>query len=209
MFLITFVGCTKEIPETIIEGKVINAGSKQPVDSVLVTLQDGVNGGDSFFGSSNTAGSKTQQNTYTNKDGAFKISIKSNSPYLSLTKIGYEFIVMDGGAGQSIKYYQSGKVYSNEILGIWASAYFNPILKGKNCTAKDSICFGDGIFSNFFSLRGYGNGPLKPYGGKGLSAFGDAFFRYWIKSQIRGTWHERIDSVYIKSFTTYTDTIYY
>jgi hypothetical protein len=46
-------------------------------------------------------------------------------------------------------------------------------------------------------------------GGTGLYADGDFYYPYWMKYQIRGVWQQKIDSVFIKSFTTYTDTIYY
>lgn len=46
-------------------------------------------------------------------------------------------------------------------------------------------------------------------GGKGLYANGDFYYHYWMKYQVHGVWKERLDSVFIKSFTTYTDTIFY
>jgi hypothetical protein len=213
-FILALVGCEKEVPLTSIEGKVINSGSKTPIDSVLVTLQDGVGSSGVFsLGSSNTKGSGLYTTTYTNKEGSFKISLKCDKPALSLTKKGYEFVILNGGSGQSIKGYNPGN-YTNEILGLWAQAYFSPIIKGKNCIQSDSICFGDGItIPSFYflrnQLRGYGNGPIKPYADNGLSAFGDKYYPYWIKYQIKGVWHQKIDSAFIKSFSTYIDTIYY
>jgi hypothetical protein len=213
-----FLGCCNkdDAPVTTIEGKVINAGTKQPIDSVKVIAVDGKSTYDSFFGTSNRTGSGRYEITYTNTKGYFVISIKGNSPCVFLIKDGYEFIVFSEGHGSSDNYkcYFAGKEYNNETLELWARANFNPILKGKNCISTDSICFGDGIIipGNYLlknEFRGYGNGPIHPYGGNGLSAFGDFYYHYWMKYQIQGIWHKRIDSVYIKSFTTYTDTIYY
>jgi len=42
-----------------------------------------------------------------------------------------------------------------------------------------------------------------------MLVIGDFFNPYWIKYQIDGQWKEKIDSVYVKSFETFTDTIYY
>lgn len=209
LFLLTILlSCKKETSLTIIEGKVINAGSKIPIDSVLVTLQDGI-------GSANTIGSHQSTTTYTDKDGYFKISMKCEAPFLWLTKKGYEFVVMNEGAGQSVKGYYPG-LHKNEILGLWAQAYFNASFIGLNCTSTDTSVIGADEGNHVplawikIGIVFTGKGPhFGNLSNNGLYAWGDKYFPYWIVYQIQGTWHEKVDSVYIKSFTTYTDTIYY
>ncbi|HON53193.1 MAG TPA: hypothetical protein P5243_11105 [Bacteroidales bacterium] len=66
------------------------------------------------------------------------------------------------------------------------------------------------VWGGGFKTR-YGNGPHKfSATGVGLLARGDFYYPYGIIWQENGVWQTgRIDSVYIKSFETYTDTIYY
>jgi hypothetical protein len=217
LVLLLVASCKKEdkpTKTTSIEGKVINSGSKEPVEGVLVTLQDGISSGGGIFETSNV-GSGKQLTTYTIKDGSFKISIKGDYPFLSLTKTGYHFNVLVEGALQNVKQYTAGGTYKNEILGLLAIAYFNPTFISKNCIETDSIFFDAGnSIPLAFKKTGFllfSNRPDKlNQGGKGLYANGDFYYYYWMKYQIKGVWQpDRIDSVYIKSFTTYTDTIYY
>jgi hypothetical protein len=38
---------------------------------------------------------------------------------------------------------------------------------------------------------------------------GDLYYRYGINYTKNGVWHVKVDSVYVKAFETFTDTIYY
>jgi hypothetical protein len=163
LFLLLVAGCKKDDkPTTTVEGKVINAGSKEPVEGVLVTLHDGISSGGGIFPTS-TVGSGNTQTTYTKNDGSFKVSIRGDNPFLWLTKEGYHFDVLDGGALQSVKEYLSGKDYKNEVLGILAIAYFNPTFWGRNCLETDSVYYNAGssiplAFTKTTFVE-YGNGP--------------------------------------------------
>lgn len=214
LFLSVLFACKKEdeTPVTSIEGTVINIGSKMPVDSVEVIAVDGVSTYDTFFGTSNNSGSGRYVITYTDTNGKFNVNIKGNYPCIFLVKDGYRFVVFTYGSSENYKSYSAGKDYKNEILELWADAFFNPVLQGLSCISSDSILF-DVIYQNTkvgFNRLYYGNGPNKYYeDSKGYKTIGDKYTGFWIKYQTKGVWHERLDSVFIKSFTTYTDTIYY
>jgi hypothetical protein len=215
IILLVFLSSCKKNPApviTTIEGTVINIGSKQPIDSVKVTVVDGRSGSDSFFGSSKTSGTGKTVVKYTGTDGKFSISIEGISPVLYLDKTGYEFVYFREGSSDSFKEYLPGKKYTNEILDLWADAYFKGVFKGKLCIVSDSVYFDEGekiplAFSKTTYLH-FGNGPFGLID-KGWKGIGDKYFSYWMKYQIQGKWNQKIDSVYIKSFTIYTDTIYY
>ena len=210
--ILCLVACLKDNETTTIDGHVINVGSKQPIDSVQVFLRFGSPYGSSFIGGS-TGGNGHYVSTLTDKNGYFKISLTGEELNLYLSKAGYRFVVfsIDSGTSNGFKYYNSGQNYSNEVLQLWADCYFKAVFQGKNSIDSDSIYFGEGDFINYSKMMnpyGYGNGPFSPYG-QGYKGIGDKYFKYWMKYQIKGIWHERIDAVFIKSFTTYTDTIYY
>ncbi len=218
-FLLSLCGCKKEnnLPITTIEGKVINAGSKQPVDSVKVIAVDGVTTYNNFFGTTTSTSSGRYEITYTNAKGEFNISIRGNSPCIFLAKSGYQFVVVTYGSSDNYKSYNAGKTYNNEILGLWAQAHFNGSFICSNCTSTDTSVIGvdEGNHIPLSWIKiGFvykGKGPhFGDINSKGLSEFGDSYTPYWIVYQIKGVWQPAlIDSVFIKSFTTYTDTIYY
>jgi hypothetical protein len=215
LFLSVLFSCKKEneTPITTIEDKVINTGSKEPIDSVKVIAVDGVSTYDAFFGTSNNSGSGRYVITYTDINGKFNVSIKGNSPCIFLVKDGYRFVVFTYGSSENYKSYIAGNKYKNEVLELWADAYFKGVFKGLSCLITDSVYFDEGNFvESLENLRSrniwwFGNGPFSPYyAWKGI---GDKYFSYWMRYQVKGIWQVRLDSVFIKSFTTYTDTIYY
>jgi len=209
-----FWGCKKEKQFTYIEGIVINTGSKQPIDSVLVSLHDGL-GSSVLLGGGQTVGSENTVTTYTDKNGHFKISILADAPFLWLSKNGYRFVQVapSGTLSTDPKSYLSGSNNSNQVLTLWANAYFQGIFKGRSSLPTDSIYFDEAsqkVSLDWLRSRNhwnFGNGPFgPPYP---FLEIGDKYFSYWIEYQIHGVWHQKIDSVYIKSFTTYRDTIYF
>jgi len=215
LILYIIVACSKKNETTTIEGKVLNIGSKQPIDSVQVFLRSGSPYSSSFLGGS-TAGNGQYVSTYTDKYGYFKISMVGEELNLYLSKQGYRFVVfsVDGGSSDNFKSYNSGQHYVNEILELWADAYFKGEFKGQNSVMTDSIYFDEGKFVESLNVLrsrnhwNFGNGPFSPYN-EGWIGIGDEYFAYWMRYQIHGVWHQKVDSVFIKSFTTYTDTIYY
>lgn len=188
---------------TTIQGTVVNIGSKEPVDSVMVVAVDGANN------------EKAQVIKYTDTRGKFNVSIEGNNPCIYLVKEGYRFVVFSEGHGSSenFKAFAAGETFNNEVLELWADAYFKPIFVKKDCNPSDSTYIDEGnniplgFQKTTFLIQGCE--PIDRWSINGTKGIGDTYFHYWIKYQIQGVWNERIDSVYIPSFTTYTDTIYY
>jgi len=204
--LLIFSSCKKEEPETTISGIVVNYGTLKPIDSVMVTVVSGA--GNGTFGS--TKGSGSEISTYTDHLGKFSVSIKGENLFLYLKKDKYRYDEEIFGAYKS---YTAGKDYLNEILKFKAKSFFNPVFIFKSCKITDSIYLNIGssipnAYQKTIYLN-YGEKPFQPFGGIGMLVIGDFFNPYWIKYQIDGQWKEKIDSVYVKSFETFTDTIYY
>ena len=211
------VSCKKE-KKTIIEGKVVESGNKQPIEGVQIHVQDGISSGGGWFslGHSKTSGTGQDFYTFTDKNGYFSITVTGESPSLELDKANYFWQYTTSGAGQRFKFYNTGGTYKNEYFEMDADAFFNPILKGHNCIVSDSVLVLGGPYipkgkggGGYYTYEG--NGPNKfAEGLKGLLAVGNKYYPYGILWQEHGVWQAgRIDSVFIKSFTTYTDTIYY
>jgi len=217
--LLAFVSCkNKKIPITHVSGTVMNTGTKQPISGILVVMQDGIGNNTSglFSGSSNVGTGATLQLT-TATDGRFSFTFQGEAPVIWAEHDQYDFVNPNGAA--EIYPLVAGKDYNNLQLTMDAYAWFNPMLKGHNSISSDSVL----VFSNctrlppirkwgggYFTYRG--NGPIKflQDDNKGLLAAGDFYYPYGIIWQEHGVWQAgRIDSVYIKSFTIYTDTIFY
>ena len=54
-----------------------------------------------------------------------------------------------------------------------------------------------------------GFGPYDVGSGDGYLIRGDLFYRFGINYTKNGVWYVKVDSVYVKAFETFTDTIYY
>ncbi len=202
-------GCEKEEPETTISGVVVNYGTLKPIDSVLVTVISGA--GKGTFG--DTKGSGNEVSVYTDKDGKFTINIKGDNLFLYLRKDKYWYDEEIFGAYKS---YTAGTTNTNELFKLKAISYFEGLFYCKDCLATDSVYLIDGFYINNGVVTGgmgnelhIGNGPFD-YGFRRRIREGDCYFEFGIKSQKKGIWQPLIiDSVYIKSFETFTDTIYY
>ena len=203
MFL--FGACKKEeskLPHTIVEGYIIHSGTKQPLDSVRVSIWDGI-------------GTNTQNNydtTYTNAQGFFHIEVDGNEPVMFLYKKSYSFEYHLDGAALGIIPLTVG-VHKDMKFEMDAWAYINPWFQGRNSISTDTVLF------DLLSSKGIQEGWLSTYFGNGPHHFGnsfngyltkgDTYKAYWLKYQIKGKWYERVDSVYVPSFKTWSDTIYY
>ncbi|ASB48836.1 hypothetical protein CDL62_06670 [Alkalitalea saponilacus] len=62
-------GCKESTYTTVVEGVVINTGSRQGIDSVLVTLQDGVSGTAGGFNLEMNTSSGKKNQVYTDANG--------------------------------------------------------------------------------------------------------------------------------------------
>jgi hypothetical protein len=194
---------------TVAEGYVIHSGTKKPLEGVRVSIWDGLPSTDPLSTDSKSSGN--YHVTFTDSTGFFHIELNAKEPVMFLSKQDYTFEYHIDGAVIGIIPLMVGE-NKNLLFEMDAWAYFNPWLKGSNSLINDTVLF-DLISSNGIKegwLCTYkGNGPFKFSSFDGYLAKGDKFKIYWLKYQIHGMWYERLDSVYIPSFTTFSDTIYY
>jgi hypothetical protein len=84
--LISFSCGKKKSQTTIVSGKVINFGSRAPVEGVLVILQDGVDASNGSVIDGKTSSDK-KNTAYTNSNGEFRVELKGEyQPFLGLKK---------------------------------------------------------------------------------------------------------------------------
>ncbi|SKB30332.1 hypothetical protein [Alkalitalea saponilacus] len=69
ILLLMGTGCKESTYTTVVEGVVINTGSRQGIDSVLVTLQDGVSGTAGGFNLEMNTSSGKKNQVYTDANG--------------------------------------------------------------------------------------------------------------------------------------------
>jgi hypothetical protein len=209
--IIILFGCKKEgesLPYTEVYGKVISRGNQLPIDSVRVSIWDGMPD-DRLLGSNKVSSSHNYDTTYTDKDGNFHIGIYGNEPVLYLYKKGYEFKYSYGGAALGIAPLNSGKIYKNEIFNLDAEAYFNPVFINKISVLKsDSLVI---YVPTSIPIHYLGEGPhrYRFSDPDGAICLGDSFTKFRLEFQINGNWSYKEDSIYLKALQHYTDTIYY
>ncbi|SKB30319.1 hypothetical protein SAMN03080601_00102 [Alkalitalea saponilacus] len=210
-------GCKESTYTTVVEGVVINTGSRQGIDSVLVTLQDGVSGTAGGFNLDMNTSSGKKNQVYTDANGAFRVELTGeHRPWLNVGKKGYAFYLSDRenvmGSQLSFPTGYTGDV----VIEMSAEASFAPVLFSKEATGGDVVRFNDLPYEKLDTLSDInkfirtfnGVGPFAPYR-NGVWSIGDKYRRYYIELNRDNTFHSRIDSVYIKAFETYRDTIYY
>ncbi|HOT15579.1 MAG TPA: hypothetical protein PK252_12535 [Bacteroidales bacterium] len=195
----------KNSPNTIAEGYIYHSGTKKPLKGVTVYIYDGLPG--------SSKGSNRIDSTHTDAFGFFHVELSAEEPVLDLYKENYDFEYTVEGAVIGIVPLNVGNNL-NLKFELDAYAYFKPYcLQGRNCNENDTVWYGFGRYINVPYAGNYlGNGPhtLNTWpGDKGRLVKGDKYAYYWLKYQIKGEWHERIDSVYVPSFTTWADTIFY
>ena len=207
---IVMVACTKKeekLPHTVVEGYVIHSGTKQPLDSVRVSIWDGI-------------GTNTQNNydtTYTNAQGFFHIEVDGNEPVMFLYKKNFSFEYSLDGAALGIIPLTVG-VHKEMKFEMDAPAGFDPILINKFKNSDDLLKFSDYSIDNYTIKHGIestvywehsGFETFRPYEKDPSAAIGDKYHLYMLEVTRNGNISTIVDSVYIKSFTICTDTIYY
>ncbi len=209
--LVSLVGlfaCEDEEFTTTVSGRVVNFGSGEPIEGVTVYLKDGV--GASGFSININTSSDLRNETLTDENGEFVVSLTgTHSASLSMGKEGYQFDP-DWNDGISIGvrgYGRGGGAYQDQLFKLKAEARFSPIFQSIVPVEKnDSLvltaplrwvktCVGKEVCHFFHSIP--------------LLTTGDQYTRYQIDYKRNGVKQTRIDSVYIKSFEVFADTIYY
>ena len=206
VFLLTmiaffFLSCKKDLNYTRIAGKVINIGSKQPIDSVLVILQDGV--ASDFFGTPGNTSSDRKNLAYTDKNGYFDVELEGeHRAYIGFKKDKYLYEYDEGGSVIGIKPYPEG-TFLNEVFEMEAEAFFNGIFVNKQPNENDSLYLN--VYTTYYWSSDWllvGTGPFRPFGeyeDEGYLATGDKFSLIKLRFTRNNKWYTKIDSVYIKS----------
>ena len=130
--LLALLGCMDDEFTTTVSGKVVNFGSREPVEGACVYLKDGVGSSGVVIYEGNTSSDKRSE-VLTDANGEFTVSLTGEyEAFLSVGKEGYqEFIVANEGAAVGIKSYGFGGSYENQVLELKAEAYFNPLFESK------------------------------------------------------------------------------
>ena len=153
--------------------------------------------------------------TYTDKNGHFNITLKGTFPGVSVTPIkdSCEYYQPNESSMPSISY-DAGGNYTNQILLLKADASFSPIFKSKVPSSNSDtlkvldLYFYSGITIWLPDCIYIGKGPFILYYYP-QDAMGNTY-RYFRMSIYRGGQLQiKTDSVYIKGFTVFKDTIYY
>ena len=205
IILSMFSSCKKEVGNVIVEGRVINVGTQQPIEGVTVVIENEVSFNPSHLDS-----------TFTNANGEFRIELPNEEDaWIYLRKDGYTFhsSSLNNVTGY-LTYYPVGMT-SNVKLEMYPDARFNGKFMNTNPSLDDSLYFNE---LTYFGPTNYGGGgllrkglgPHKASAGDiGFLIRGDLYFRYGINYTKNGEWFVKVDSVYVGAFETFTDTIYY
>ena len=205
---------------TKISGTIINYGDRKPIAGVKVFIQEGISTSGSLLDDPNSKG-EAYVETYTDSLGRFSLEIESElQPILFRVKEGYSPSTTSMGTAILL----GNKTYINEVYEMLAEANFDPIIFSKNATVNDSVIF-ENIYNrykknndnqiignDYLSINAlryyYGIGSFRVYFDE-YPTTGDMYQPYRITLKRNGTTKEILDSVYIKAFETFKDTLYY
>ena len=214
--LITSFSCNKNKDEGdfIIKGKIINAGSKEPIDSVLVILYGGNPMSNPFMpGFNDNPPNGNNDTTYTDKNGEFKLEIHNEkAAFIGWVKDGYvNTKIYENGQETTNKFFTPCNTYVT--LEYEAKCSFFPVFMKKiNNINNDTLIVYISRYDfqkRFIPYRTYyGKSPFTLDSDFGYCT-GNTYFHYKIEYTDNGIWKTKIDSLYVKSFETYNDTIYY
>jgi hypothetical protein len=223
-FGIWISNCKKEsvepdVPVIKINGKVLNSGTKLPIEGVWVYLTDGYPSGGFLDTGDKHRHTNNRDSSLTDSSGYYKLSIHAYEPVLSLYKEGYSFEYHFEGAVIGIVPLNPGLNYADFNLEMNASAFFDPIFQNKYKNEDDILKFFDinpdtfarinGFDDKVLHLSHFGYSPFRPYEDYPMPVVGDKYHIFLLEIERSGKEFITPDSVYIKSFTTYTDTIFY
>ena len=199
----------KTIGNFIVKGKVINITSKEPIDSVMVVLYGGNPLSNPMMQGFNSNPPKgNNDTTYTDKNGEFRVEVKRESAaFIGWVKKGYRNGNINGGN----KFWGPG-IYDITIEYV-AECTFHPFFKKRALNNQDDtlrVYITSYSYPKSYVLQEiyYGKSPFKLNHDLGYCA-GDGYFHYKLEYKENNSWSEKIDSVYVKSFQAFSDTIYY
>lgn len=145
IWMVTLGGCKKEIGNVIVEGRVINVGTQQPIEGVTVVIENEVSFTPSHLDS-----------TFTDENGEFRIELPNEEEaWIYLRKDGYTFhsSSLNNVTGY-LTYYSVGTT-SNVKLEMYPDARFNPTFQNMSPSNDDSLYYNE---LPYFTPIKYGGG---------------------------------------------------
>ncbi|MGK0285233.1 MAG: hypothetical protein ACI9GM_000266, partial [Salibacteraceae bacterium] len=204
--LIFFSSCKKEVGNVIVEGRVINVGTQQPIEGVTVVIENEVSFTPSHLDS-----------TFTNANGEFRIELPNEEDaWIYLRKDGYTFhsSSLNNVTGY-LTYFPVGTT-SGVKLEMYPDAWFDGKFLSTNPSSNDSLYYKPLTYSGSINYGGGGIRLLRGVGPFDVSSAdigslirGDLYYRYGLNYTKNGEWFVKVDSVYVGAFETFMDTIYY
>ena len=204
-WLLVLGSCKKDKYTTVVEGTVINVGTQLPIEGVKVVIANEVS-----FSPSNT------DTTVTDANGNFSIELPNeNGAWIHLRKIGWTFhsSSLNNVVGYQTSY--PAGTTSGVKLEMYPDAWFDGKFLSTSPSIVDTFYFQK---LTYFGIINYGGGGRLRLGSgpheistvePGSLIRGDLYYRYGINYTKNGVWYVKVDSVYVKAFETFTDTIYY
>jgi hypothetical protein len=211
----------KDKGDFIVEGRVINIGSDEPIENVLVILYGGNPLSNPLMpGFNDNPPNGNNDTAYSDSNGEFYLQVKDESAaFLGWRKDGYkngnivwysnDFNTKLSESGN--KFFEPGT--KSIIIEYEAECKFSPIFKKKGANHDtDTLIISITNYNNpnsFIKYRTYTvMSPFKLDSDFGYCV-GNEFFYFKLEYTDLGIWETKIDSVYVESFETYSDTIYY
>ncbi|MCQ2960350.1 MAG: hypothetical protein MJ198_09230 [Bacteroidales bacterium] len=205
--VLSTLSCQKEDVYSI-KGRVLNGGSGEPIEQVCLILYGNNSSQIPFLSEikdENYGGNI--DTTYSDENGYFELSIKAESgfaPYIKATKEGYFDFKQEG----------------NTMWG-YANCWFLPtFVRNRNASDNDSVRLY--VTTKYFTPKNstisFKKNPIVEHIGKSpfsidpleeLYCYGDSYIYYKLECSNNDSCWVMIDSVFLSSFETYTDTIYY
>ena len=221
--ILGFQSCekNKDSGDFIVEGKIINVGSSERVDSVLVILYGGNPLSNPLMpGFNDNPPSGNNDTAYSERNGEFLLKVENESAaFLGWRKEGYkngkviwytdDFENKREESGN--KFFEPG--LKHIMIEYEAGCSFNPILQKRGINSENDtliVSITDYEHSSSFSnpKSYFGKSPFIFDRDRGYCV-GDEFFHYKLEYTDSGIWKTKIDSVYVESFEIFSDTIYY
>ncbi|MFT4753403.1 MAG: energy-coupling factor transporter transmembrane protein EcfT [Salibacteraceae bacterium] len=144
-WIVILASCKKEVGNVIVEGRVINVGTQQPIEGVTVVIENEVSFTPSHLDS-----------TFTNANGEFRIELPNEEDaWIYLRKDGWTFhsSSLNNVTGY-LTYYPVGMT-SNVKLEMYPDARFNGKFMNTNPSLDDSLYFNE---LTYFGSINYGGG---------------------------------------------------
>ncbi|WP_235295968.1 carboxypeptidase-like regulatory domain-containing protein [Portibacter marinus] len=186
-------------------GRVIDFGTREPIENVRIYVQDGFTGSGPILNHDDIG--ENEALTYTDENGEFFVEIKAeNNPVLFPSKSREYWNYNEGGLVQSGEIFTRGEDHKDIEIILRGKAYLNFRAESDNEQA-DSIKFLGYLEYPSLSSRYQSKG--KNYDIIEGFAYANSYYTYDFRYKRDGVWTSILDSIYIPLGETRGDTIYY